>query len=107
MQLMTARQARNSFGELMNTMQREPVFITKNNKPVGAFVSIEDLKGTYIAEQFVNSNTEDSPTEKSNAEYDAYAKAKVLQSLQDFKENGSTGIPMEEVKKMVRNRLRK
>ncbi len=107
MQLMTARQARNSFGELMNTMQREPVFITKNNKPVGAFVSIEDLKGTYIAEQFIKSNTEDNPTENSNAEYEAYAKAKVLQSLQDFKENGSTGIPMEAVKKMVKDRLRK
>ncbi len=33
-------------------------------------------------------------TEKDNAEYEASAKSKILQSLQNVKENGSTGIPM-------------
>lgn len=97
MKVMTAREARNGFGELMNAMQREPVFITKNNKPVGAFVSIEDLKGTYIAESF----------EEPSEEHQAYMKARVLKSLEDFKKNGSQGVTVEEARKLVRERLKK
>lgn len=54
MQVMTAKQAKNNFGELTNSMFREPVFITKNNRPIGAFVSMEDLQGTAIAERYAN-----------------------------------------------------
>ncbi len=95
MQLMTAQQARNQFGHLMNTMQREPVLITKNNRPVGAFVSIEDLKGTHIAEQFIE------PSE----DYETWAKAKVLNALDELNKNGSQGVSIEEAKKLVRQKF--
>lgn len=58
MQIMTAKQAKNNFGEMTNAMLREPVFITKNNRPIGAFVSMEDLKGTAIAERFSEGHDE-------------------------------------------------
>lgn len=44
MKVMTAKEAKNSFGVLMDTMQREPVFLTKRNRLVGAVLSIEDIK---------------------------------------------------------------
>lgn len=56
MQIMTAKQAKNNFGKLTNSMLREPVFITKNNRPIGAFVSMEDLQGTAIAERYANAH---------------------------------------------------
>lgn len=43
MQIMTSKEAKNNFGELTKAMLREPVIITKNNKPIGAFVSMQDL----------------------------------------------------------------
>lgn len=43
MQIMTVKQAKNNFGELTKSLAKEPVIITKNNKPIGAFVSLQDL----------------------------------------------------------------
>ena len=49
---MTEIQARNYFDELLDIMQREPVFIMKDGKPVGAFVSMEHLQDTHIGETY-------------------------------------------------------
>ena len=35
MQVITAKDAKSRFGELLDTMQREPVLVTKNKRPVG------------------------------------------------------------------------
>ena len=52
MQVITAKDAKLRFGELLDTMQREPVLVTKNNRPVGVFVSLNDVKGTYLEHLF-------------------------------------------------------
>lgn len=80
MQIMTAKQAKNNFGEMTNAMLREPVFITKNNRPIGAFVSMEDLKNTPIAERYAN-------------EHDDWVFEQLSQSLETLEKNGSQGIP--------------
>lgn len=41
---MTAKEAKNSFGVLMDTVQREPVFLTKRSRLVGVFLSIKDIE---------------------------------------------------------------
>lgn len=67
MQVMTSTAIKNHVGDLMDAVQNEPVLITKNKKPVGVFVSIEDIQGTYLEEML---------TQKS-AEYDEWLKQKL------------------------------
>jgi prevent-host-death family protein len=50
MKSMTAAEAKNSFGKLLDTAQREPVLITKKNRPVGVMMSIEDLSSLTESE---------------------------------------------------------
>ena len=50
MKVMTAREAKNRFGEFLNASRREPVVITKNDRPVGIMVSIEDAADTLLPE---------------------------------------------------------
>ena len=41
---MTSTIAKNNFGEILTTSQREPVVIEKNGKPVGVLISYEEFK---------------------------------------------------------------
>jgi len=50
---MTARDAKNRFGEFLDAARREPVIVTKNNRPVGIMISIEDTADTLILEMFM------------------------------------------------------
>ena len=50
---MTARDAKTHFGEFLDAMQREPVVVTKNNRPVGILLSIDDAADTLIPEMFM------------------------------------------------------
>ena len=50
MKVMTAREAKNRFGEFLDASRREPVVITKNDRPVGIMVSIEDAADTLLPE---------------------------------------------------------
>jgi prevent-host-death family protein len=51
MKTMTAADAKNSFGKFLDMAQREPVLITKNDRPVGVFLSMADLEDTIWAER--------------------------------------------------------
>ncbi len=50
MKVMSAREAKNHFGEFLDAARREPVVVTKNDRPVGIMISIEDAAGTLIQE---------------------------------------------------------
>lgn len=50
MKVMSARDAKNRFGEFLDSARREPVVITKNDRPVGVMISIEDAAGTILPE---------------------------------------------------------
>lgn len=50
MKVMTARDAKNHFGEFLDSARREPVVITKNDRPVGIMISLEDAKDTLFAD---------------------------------------------------------
>lgn len=81
MQVLTAKEAKTNFGSLLDTVQREPVLITRNSRPTGVFVSIEDIQGTYLAELF----------EQKQEGYDAWLQAKVNQSVKNFEKNPTKG----------------
>ena len=74
MKIMTARDAKTHFGEFLDTMQREPVIVTKNNRPVGIMLSIEDAADTLIPEMFM----------EKEAGYDEWFQKKVTKTLDAF-----------------------
>jgi prevent-host-death family protein len=80
MKTMTARDAKTHFGELLDTMQREPVLVTKNNRPVGIMISIEDAANTLIPELFM----------AKEAGYDEWFHAKVSTTLASVNAGAST-----------------
>ena len=45
MKILSAREAKNSFGEFLDMSQREPVIVTKRGRPVSVMLSIKDIKG--------------------------------------------------------------
>lgn len=64
MQVITAKDAKLRFGELLDTMQREPVLVTKNKRPVGVFLSLKDVKGTHLEHLFDVSKDDYSELDK-------------------------------------------
>ncbi len=80
MKTVTAREAKTHFGELLDTMQREPVMVTKNNRPVGIMISIKDAADTLIPELFM---------EKEEG-YDEWFTSKVAARLAQRREGTST-----------------
>lgn len=53
MKVMTARDAKNHFGEFLDSARREPVVVTKNDRPVGIMISVEDAADTLLADFFI------------------------------------------------------
>lgn len=72
MKVMTARDAKNHFGEFLDAARREPVVVTKNDRPVGIMISIEDAADTLIQELIM---------EKAPG-YDEWLFGKVTRTLQ-------------------------
>lgn len=54
MKTMTARDAKNHFGEFLDAARREPVVVTKNDRPVGIMISIEDAADTLLSDFFID-----------------------------------------------------
>ena len=44
MKTIPATKASKQFGELIDTVQREPVLVTKKNRPVGVMMSVQDAE---------------------------------------------------------------
>jgi len=44
MKKIAAREAKNGFGQLLDTAQREPVCIEKKGRPVAVIISLEDYQ---------------------------------------------------------------
>ncbi len=51
MKTITATKAKNHFGEFLDTAQREPVVVTKNNRAVGVIFSMQDIEDTIWGEK--------------------------------------------------------
>jgi prevent-host-death family protein len=95
MKTITARDAKTRFGELLDSMQREPVVITKNNRPVGIMISIEDAANTLIPDLFM----------EKEPGYDAWFSEKVEGALAALKTGASTAEEHDIVMQRVWGRL--
>ena len=79
MQIITAKDAKSRFGELLDTMQREPVLVTKNKRPVGVFLSLKDVKGTHLESLF----------DIQGDDYEDWEKEKIAEALNSLKSHPS------------------
>jgi prevent-host-death family protein len=75
-----AREAKTHFGDLLDTMQCEPVMVTKNNRPVGIMISIKDAADTLIPDLFM----------EKEERYDEWFTSKVAARLAQRREGSST-----------------
>jgi prevent-host-death family protein len=58
MKTMTAAQAKNSFGQFLDFAQRESVLVTKQNRPVGVFLSMQDIEDTVLGERALRAHAD-------------------------------------------------
>ena len=87
MQVITAKDAKSRFGELLDTMQREPVLVTKNKRPVGVFLSLKDVKGTHLESLF----------DVQDDDYEDWEKEKITEALNALKAHPSDTQEMNSV----------
>ena len=87
MQVITAKDAKSRFGELLDTMQREPVLVTKNKRPVGVFLSLKDVKGTHLESLF----------DVQDDYYEDWEKEKITEALNALKAHPSDTKEMKSV----------
>jgi len=96
MKIMTAREAKNHFGEFLDAAQREPVVITKNNRPVGIMVSIQDAADTVLPEMMMD----------KDPGYDAWVLDKVTSTLRRIDSGESAPIEHEYAMRQLRDCLK-
>lgn len=51
MKTMSTADAKVKFDELLDTIQREPVIVTEENRPVGIMLSMQDVEDTVWGER--------------------------------------------------------
>ncbi len=47
MKTISSKEAQNAFGSFLDTAQREPVMVTRRNRPVGVMLSMENLPAIF------------------------------------------------------------
>jgi prevent-host-death family protein len=95
MKTMTARDAKNRFGEFLDAARREPVIVTKNNRPVGIMISIEDAADTLIPEMFM----------EKEPGYEEWLKAKVGKTMARVEAGATATLPHAEAMASLRSRV--
>jgi prevent-host-death family protein len=96
MKVMSAHEAKNRFGELLDTVQRQPVVITKNGRAVGVMISMEDAADTVLPEMLVD----------KEPDHDSWLLEKVSATMR-LVDNGEIEIfEHEEAMKRLRGRLK-
>lgn len=79
MKTMTAAEAKNSFGEMMENSSREPVVITKHGKPVRVVMSAEEFKQLKL--QSLRADVREGIIEAERGEFADYSLGGLLDEL--------------------------
>ena len=96
MKVMTARDAKNHFGEFLDSAQREPVLITRNNRPVGMMISIQDAADTVLPEMMMD----------KEPGYEAWLLDKVTRTMRRVDSGETALIEHEDAMQQIRARLK-
>jgi prevent-host-death family protein len=95
MKTFTAKEAKTHFGEFLDAMQREPVMVTKNNRPVGVMLSMDDPRMEFI-----------QPEAEKEPGYDAWFEARVKERLALAESGKAVFVSHEEVVRRSKERLK-
>lgn len=95
MKIMSARDAKNRFGEFLDAARREPVIVTKNDRPVGIMISIEDAADTLLPEFLLD----------KEPDYDGWLFEKVSTRLARADSGEAQLHPHDEAMALLRKRL--
>ena len=96
MKVMTARDAKNRFGEFLHSAQREPVVITKNDRPVGIMISMEDAEASLLPEMMM-------AKEDGHGEWVA---KKVTETMRRVDSGETSLLNHEDAMKLLRDRIK-
>ena len=69
MKTITAAAAKNSFGKFLDMARREPVLVTRNNRAVGVFLSMEHIEDTIWGERALRAHAEGYIGEEASATF--------------------------------------
>ncbi|HRO59450.1 MAG TPA: type II toxin-antitoxin system Phd/YefM family antitoxin [Burkholderiaceae bacterium] len=97
MKVISARDAKNRFGEFLDAVRREPVVVTKNDRPVGIMISIEDAADTLLPEFLLD----------KDPGYDEWLFGKVSATLARVDAGKSTVHSHDEAMTRLRERMEK
>lgn len=95
MKVMTAREAKNHFGEFLDTARREPVIVTKNDRPVGIMISIEDAADTLLPEFLLD----------KEPGYDGWLFEKITRTMERADSGETMTYEHDEAMRLLRGRL--
>lgn len=95
MKVMTAREAKNHFGEFLDSARRETVVITRNDRPVGIMISIEDAADTLLPEFLLD----------KEPGYDGWLFDKVATTIKRLDAEKTTVLEHDDAMSLLRERL--
>lgn len=79
MRTMSAKEAKNHFGELLMEAQKEPVTIEKNGKPVAVMHSLESHQAAEEAKlEWIRARLAEADQAYARGEYEEFGSAKEL-----------------------------
>lgn len=67
MKTMSAKDAKSRFEQFIDAAQREPIVVTKKNRPVGVFLSIDHLEDSIWSEKAKTAHAEGYLTTEESA----------------------------------------
>ena len=68
MKIFSAVEAKTRFGQFLDAAQREPVVVTKKDRPVGVFFSVMDIEDTIWGEEAKAAHAEGYLSAQDSAE---------------------------------------
>jgi prevent-host-death family protein len=95
MKTFTAKEAKTHFGEFLDATQREPVMVTKNNRPVAVMLSVNDPRMEFI-----------QPEAEKEPGYDEWFEEKVKARLALANSGKAVFVSHEEVVRRSKERLK-
>ena len=105
MQTMTANQAKQRFGELLDKAQRGPVEITRHGRRVGVMLSVRDYEEWQVHKQFEMTERASSQSDFDHEPASAESIAEKIKKAREQFARGE-GIPADEVFERMRRKIK-
>ena len=105
MQTMTANQAKQNFGELLDKAQRGPVEITRHGRRVGVMLSAHDYEEKQVRQQF---EMTERASPQSDFDHEPASEELIAEKIKKSREQFARGegIPADEIYDRMRKKIK-